>query len=476
MAHLMLKTAGEIGIKSPRTRRAFIRTLRRNVRRALDRAEVDAAVRAGWGRIVVDTEDPAGASEVLRHVFGLHSVSRVEILSFSSLEDLVAGAAEVYRERVRGRTFAVRPRRAGEHPFRSHDVAVKLGDALLGASAGVNLDDPEVEVRVEIVNDEAHVVLESVRGAGGLPTGTGGRALALFSGGFDSPVATWMAMSRGTQLELCVFDLGGCAQTDGALTVARELTRRWAPGVEPRAHLVDLLPAVAALTQQVDSRLRQVVLKRVMYRAASLLAEERQVDALVTGESIGQASTQTLRNLAVVERATDLPVLRPLVGMGKDEIMARSREIGTHDVSLRVREYCAISTGPVETAARFQEVAEAEAAIDDAMLRLAVEKRREVDLATWSPGPLPEYVVETPPDDVVVVDIREPDEGPDVGDLRLPFSSLEDWLPDLGTDRAYLFVCSVGSRSELVAQQLFERGYRAYCLAGGAHRLPARSG
>jgi len=471
MARLMLKTAGEIGVKSPRTRRRFLRVLRRNARRALDRGGVEASVLAGWGRIMVRTDEPERAAEILSRVFGLHSASRVDTIPFDDLDDLVAKAAERSRERIRGRTFAVRPRRSGEHDFRSQDVAIKLGAALLEDSAGVNLDAPEVEVPVEIVNDEAHLVLDVTKGPGGLPVGTGGRALAMFSGGYDSPVATWMATSRGTSLELVVFDLGGCAQTDGALTVAKALADRWTPGVEPVAHVVDLLPVVAALTQRVEGRLRQVVLKRAMYRAATILADERQVDALVTGESIGQASTQTLRNLAVVERATTYPVLRPLVGMSKEEIMGRAREIGTHEASTRVREYCSITTGPVETAARFEEVAEADGEIEESVLRAAVEKRRTVELATWTPGPLPEYVVEEAPEGVTVIDIREQDEGSDVGDRRLPFSRLHEWMPGLDPKERYLFVCSVGSRSELVAEQLWGRGYKAYCLAGGAHRL-----
>ncbi|HEX6262441.1 MAG TPA: tRNA uracil 4-sulfurtransferase ThiI [Actinomycetota bacterium] len=471
MARLMLKTAGEIGVKSPRTRRRFLRVLRRNVRRSLDRAGVQASVQAGWGRIMVRTSDPEAATEVLSRVFGLHSVSLVETVTFDGLDDLVAKAAERSRDRIRGRTFAIRPRRSGEHDFRSHDVAVKLGAALLEDSAGVNLDEPEVEVPVEIVNDDAHLVLEATKGAGGLPLGTGGRALAMFSGGFDSPVATWMTMSRGTSVELVVFDLGGCAQTDGALTVAKALVDRWARGLEPVAHIVELLPVVAALTQRVEGRLRQLVLKRAMYRAATILADERQVDAVVTGESIGQASTQTLRNLSVVERATTYPVLRPLVGMSKEEIMGRAREIGTHEASARVHEYCSIATGPVETAARFEEVADADGEIDESVLRAAVEKRRVVELATWTPGPLPEYVLEQAPDGVIVIDVREEGEGPVVGDRRLPFSRLHEWLPQLDPKEPYLFVCSVGSRSELVAEQLWGKGYRAYCLAGGAHRL-----
>lgn len=471
----MLKTAGEIGVKSPRTRKRFVRVLRGNVLRALERAGTTGELTHGSGRLLLRTPDRERAREVLGRVFGLHSVSEVEVLRYRDLEDLVARAAALFRDRVAGRTFAVRARRTGEQRFRSGDVNRELGTALLPVSAGVDLDHPEVEVPIEVVGDRALAVLGSRPGPGGLPVGTEGRAVALFSGGFDSPVAAWMAMSRGMVLDLVVCDLGGCAQTDAALTVARELALRWAPGVEPRAHVVDLLPVVAVLTQRVEPRLRQVLLKRAMYRAGSLVAEAVGAEALVTGESLGQASTQTLQNLAVAEGAAALPVLRPLIGMGKEEIMERARAIGTHDVSERVKEYCSIATGPVETAARVSQVLRAEREVEASLLLRAVEGRRVVDLVEWRPGPLPEYVVEEVPEGAVVVDVREPDEGPDAGDLRLPFSRLEEWMPGLDRDRTYLFVCSVGSRSELVAQTLFERGYRAYCLAGGAHRLPSQA-
>ncbi len=299
--------------------------------------------------------------------------------------------------------------------------------------------------------------------------------MALFSGGFDSPVATWMAMSRGLAVDLVVYDLGGCAQTDGALSVAKALVTRWASGVEPRAHIIDLLPVVAALTQHVDPPLRQVLLRRAMFRAGTLAARHLGAEALVTGESLGQASTQTLQNLAVSEEAAGVPVLRPLLGIGKDSIVARARTIGTHDASMRVKEYCSIATGPVETAARPAQIAAAERHLGDALLSRAVLGRRGVDLVEWVRGPLPGYVVEDRPEGAVVVDLREPDEGPAVGDLRLPFSRAGEWMGNLDPETTYLFVCSVGVRSEQIAEQLHGRGYRAYCLAGGVHRLGSRA-
>jgi thiamine biosynthesis protein ThiI len=468
---LMLKIAGEIGLKSARTRRRFLRFLVRNVKAALERAGIAADVENQWSRLFVDTDQPERGSEVLSHVFGLHSVSHVAVLPAATLDELVGAATDLYRDRVAGKTFAIRARRRGDLGYRSRDVAVQLGTALLPYSVGVNLDEPDVEAAMEIRNGVAHAVLDAAAGPGGLPIGSGGRAVALFSGGFDSPVAAWMAMRRGTALELVVCDIGGCAQTDAALEVARELATTWAPGIEPKAHVVDLVPVIAALRARVDPRIRQVLLKRAMYRAATLITREIRGEAIVTGESLGQVSTQTLRNLAVAEEAAGVPVLRPLIGMDKEEIIGRARRIGTHDASVRVREYCAIATGRVETAARLREILTAEGQVDDSYIAAAVWNRRVVDLLTWEPERLP-HVVEDVPEGAVIVDVREPDEGETIGNARKPFSDLDRWIDELKRDTTYLFVCTVGARSEVAAGEARARGYDAYSLAGGITRLP----
>jgi thiamine biosynthesis protein ThiI len=472
---LMLKIAGEMGTKSARTRRRFLRVLARNVRAALERHEVPGRLEPRWSRVFVRTDQPDRARAGLAGVFGLHSISDVVILKFRGLDDLVARAADTFRERVAGRTFAVRARRAGEHPFRSPDVARELGTALLSDSGGVDLGRPEVEVSLEIGQGEAYAILDSVPGGGGLPVGTGGRAVALFSGGFDSPVAAWMTMRRGTALDLVVCDLGECGEVDGALAVARELADRWAPGVEPRAHVIGFAAVVAALKARVEPRLRQVLLKRSMYRAGTLVAEDIGADALVTGEALGQVSTQTLRNLAVAEEAAGMPVLRPLIGMDKEEIIRRARAIGTHDASERVVEHCSIAEGRVETGATLREVLTAEGNVDEGFIRAAVARRQEVDLLTWEPGPPPAHVLEEVPDQAVIVDVREEGQGSPVGDLRLPYTRAHEWSPGLDRNRTYLFVCSHGLRSESLAHELQRRGIRAFSLAGGIGRLPIRA-
>jgi thiamine biosynthesis protein ThiI len=284
-----------------------------------------------------------------------------------------------------------------------------------------------------------------------------------------------MAMRRGMALDLVVCDLGGCGQVDAALEVARDLVTGWAPGVEPRAHVVDLAPVVAALRARVEPGIRQVVLKRAMYRVGTLVAEGLGAEALVTGEALGQVSTQTLRNLAVAEDAAGVPVLRPLIGMDKEEILGRARAVGTHDASARVQEHCDIATGRVETAARLRHVVGAEGRLDGSFIHTAVEAAVEVDLTTWQPGPTPEHVLDEVPDGAVVVDVREPGEGPTAGHIRLPLSRSGEWAARLDPERTYVFVCAHGNRSEMVAHDLRRRGHDAYSLAGGLGRLPTRA-
>jgi thiamine biosynthesis protein ThiI len=473
---LLVQLGGEVCTKSSRTRRRFLAVLIRNARAALQREGLTAEVASEWTRLVVTTREPAKAREVLARVFGVHRVHEAVRVPFTSLPDLVDSLVPLYRERVAGRSFAIRPKRRAPLEFNSHDLAVELGAALLPYAARVDLGHPDAEVKVELHDGHAEAVLESSPGTGGLPLGTGGHGVALFSGGFDSPVAAWRVMRRGTQLDLLICDLGGCGQLDQALAVAKELAVRWTPGLEPRFWVVDLAPVVLALTQRANPRLRQILLRRAMYRAGSSLAQEIGASALVTGESLGQVSTQTLGNIRACERAAMVPVLRPLIGMGKDEIIAQARTIGTYGVSAKVQEHCSISPGRVETWASPERIDAAEKQLEaepltEAWIREAVTRRRAVNLRHWTPGALPDLVVSSVPAGAVVLDVREPEEGPLAGDRRLPFSRAAELLDALDPTKSYLLVCASGQRSYTLARELARRGVTAWSLDGGVKAL-----
>lgn len=421
MAHpqrmLLLTVSGDVHLKSARTQRRLRRTLRANLDAALDRNAPGARVTRGpQGRLAVVTDDPEqleAAAGAAARVFGIYRVVQVEQLTAASLPDLVTALSERALPWVEGHTFAVRIRRRGNQDWRSSDAERDIGTALLPASAGVNLGDPEVEVRAEVYDDDVYLVERTWDGADGLPLGTQESALSLLSGGFDSPVAAWMLMRRGCPIDF-VHLMMDCSQGDHALAVAYGLWEEWGSGTDPLAWVVDFSEVKESLLTQVASQQRQVVLKQLMFAAADALAAREHHPALVTGEAVGQVSSQTLTNLAEIDRACERTVLRPLAGMTKNEIIARARECGTHDLSARAKEVCDLSDGPVEVAARRRRLERAVAALPEDLVTRALGERKVIRLADWAPGVELAPVTDAPPPGVPVLgpDDEVPHEGP----------------------------------------------------------------
>lgn len=376
--------AGEVGTKSRRTRRWFRDALRANIEAALRSRGIRATVRDEAGRLSL-VGDVDAAARAAAEVFGVRRTQVVQRLGATTLDRIVDATADAARDRVAGRTFEARVRRHGSQPWRSVDAERRIGTALDTYAAGVDLDDPDVTVRVLAYDDDAFLVEQRHEGPGGLPVGTQDEALMLMSGGFDSAVAAWHLLRRGVPLHFLHVELA-CAQTDTALAVTRELWRRWAPGTDPVVWVVDFAPVRRVLLDRVDGRVRQVRLKELMVRAADEIAEQAGIPALATGEAIGQVSTQTIRHLAVIDAIARRLVLRPLAGFDKEEIVAAARRVGTHDLSVRGREVCDLSDGPVATRARDEQLAPARAAAPDTLAVQAATAAWRMPLSAWTPG------------------------------------------------------------------------------------------
>lgn len=386
-SHLLVTLSGDVGTKSERTRRRFRRRLLGNIEAALSSRGIDATRDEGLGRgrLAFRTGDPAAAGPAIATVFGVHRVERASPIDWGSLDDLSERVAERARARVEGRRFAVRVRRNGRHDWSSMDAERTIGTLLDPFSAGVDLDDPEVEVRVLVLDDRAWLRDETWRGPAGLPLGTQDKVLSMLSGGFDSPVATWMLMRRGCPVDFLHVRLD-CAQTEHALAVANDLSKRWGAGTAPVAWIIDFEDVRDALLEDAPPRLRQVLLKQLMFAAADRVAEEQGIAALVTGEAVGQVSSQTLHHLGQIDRFAERPILRPLAGFDKDEIVARSREVGTHDLSVRAREVCDLSGSNVAIAAQEQTLARAHDGLPEGLLERALLRRSVVAVDQWVPG------------------------------------------------------------------------------------------
>lgn len=401
---MVVTLSGELHLKSAATRRRFLRILRRNLRAAVGHGADIVTDRPG--RLLIRRADrPLGeVARAAARVFGVRWAAVATALPASSLDELATAVVGVAAPAVEGRSFAVRVRRRGGHRWRSPEAERHIGAALVRATgAPVDLTAPEVTVRVEVDDARGWVVTDPVPGADGLPLGTQPHILALISGGFDSPVAAWMMMRRGCPADFLHVEMD-CSQRDHALSVAYELWRIWGHGTRPRAWVVDFSGLKEALLTHVPGGFRQVLLKQAMLAAAEQVARGVGIGALVTGDAVGQVSTQTLPNLVAIDTAHTMTVLRPLAGFTKDEIVARSREIGLHDLSARAREVCDLSTGRVETAVRLDRLRAVAAhlppgAMDDLAASLAV-----VDIPSWMPGVPPAPVVREAPAGSVVLE------------------------------------------------------------------------
>lgn len=341
-ADTVLVRHGEIGTKSRQVQHRMEGRLRDNVAAILADRGFDDPVERRHTRLFVRTSEDRieAVTDAATDVFGVVSASptvRVEP-TLSAIRETLAAAA---REGYTGGTFAVRARRAGQpddHPFTSADIEREGGAAVWEAAAeagvdpAVDLDDPDLTLFVECRQEEAFVFTEKCAGPGGLPVGTQKPLVALISGGFDSPVAAWEVMRRGCPVYPLYVDLGEYGGPDHRARAERAVATlgRYAPNFDLELTVAPGGDAVARLTEAMDTG-RMLGLRRFMYRVAERVADDVGAVGIVSGEAIGQKSSQTAANLRVTGAVTDLPIHRPLLTADKTDILGRAREIGTHE-------------------------------------------------------------------------------------------------------------------------------------------------
>lgn len=367
---LLLAHYHEIGLKG-RNRPRFERALRDNLKRAL--GDSAANVRLVSGRVEI-TEPKPDALERAARVFGVANLAPV-LVARADLDTIVATAVDVAREADAlspFETFEVRARRA-RTPFAvtSQTVNEKVGDAIrIGLSKRVDLSHADVTVRIEIVHDKAYVSAAKIPGPGGLPVGTAGPVVTLLSAGIDSPVSTWRMMRRGADPIAVHFHGQPFTDRSSEQKVAQliDVLARW--GYRRPWWSVPMGEAQREITLTAPSPLRVLLYRRLMLRVAEGLAARHGALAVVTGESLGQVASQTLENMAAVGAVATLPLLRPLVGTDKVEIIDEARRVGSYDVSAEAHQDCCTLFEPRDPAthASAAELDEAEAGYDIAAL------------------------------------------------------------------------------------------------------------
>ncbi|UCC82693.1 MAG: tRNA 4-thiouridine(8) synthase ThiI [Gemmatimonadota bacterium] len=477
LEHLILiRPSGELATKSRHTRRRFQRSLVEALEDALASIGAEYEVQDDWGRLYVRASSRT-ALDVVARVYGIASFSEIEATTEASLDSIVEVGERVYAERVRGGTFGVKTRRSGTHSFSSRDINYELG-AALNRYAEVDLDNPDVAVRVEVRDETTYFFSDQIPGAAGLPAGVEGPAVALISGGYDSAVAASMMLRRGVALDYVFCNLAGGAYERAVLAVAKLLADEWSYGLRPQIHVVDFEEPLLQLKECVRESYWQVILKRLMYRTGDLIARQSGAHAIVTGEAVGQVSSQTLANLAAIDPAATTPVVRPLLGFDKGEIIDRSRKIGTYPLSEKVREYCALTKMRPVTEAVPEDVAAEEARLDLSILDSAVEGRRVLALRELDPSELvlPYLYTSEIAAEAVVVDTRSAaqfDAWHYPGARHCEFWDLFRGVQSLEKELTYVLYCDLGLKTAQLAEKLQRAGYEASSFKGGVRALRA---
>ncbi len=381
MNEIILIKNGELALKGL-NRMTFEDILVKNIRRRIS-AFGNISVRKAQSTIYIEPKDEDypfdPVLDAMRQVFGIAAFTRA--LAVEKDMDVILKAAPKYLENrlKNAKTFKVESKRSDKRfPLTSPEISRELGGALLAAYPHLKVDvhHPDEVIMVEIRDYAAYIHGEQIKGAGGMPVGSGGRAAVLISGGIDSPVAAYMMSKRGLELNAVHFASPPYTSPRAELKVKRLLQKVSGYSGTIRLGIVPFTEIQEKIGECCPEEYFTLIMRRFMMKIAERIAKERGCGALITGESVGQVASQTLPALAVTDAVVSMPVLRPVIGMDKDEIIEISRKIDTFKTSIEPYEDCCTVFTPKhpKTRPQLEKVEEAERALNvDELIDRAVE-------------------------------------------------------------------------------------------------------
>jgi len=474
----IVKLQSEITIKSRPVRKRFTKILESSVKNVLRRIDEQVTTRMNWDNIEVNTKDNSPENrerlvEALKCIPGIPMFLEVQQTEFVDVHDIFEKTLAVHAKSIENKTFCVRAKRTGDHDFNSLKVEQYVGGGLNQnvESAKVKLKNPDVTIHLEVKNKDLFIVTERHIGLGGFPIATQEDVLSLMSGGFDSGVSSYQMIKKGARTHYCFFNLGGSAHEVGVKQISYYLWNKFGSSHKVKFFAVDFEPVVGEILENVENSQMGVVLKRMMIRAATKIAEKGQIQALVTGESLGQVSSQTLTNLNVINRVTDTLILRPLAAYDKQDIIDIARKIGTEEFSKTIPEYCGVISKKPTVKAVLSKVEEEEGNFNFDILDKVISETRVYDIRDIGKESEEEIravdLVENIPANAVILDIRSPEEEEDkpldldnVEVKHIPFYKLATQFGDLDMSKDYLLYCDHGVMSKLQALYLLDNGFK----------------
>lgn len=386
MKEVILIKDGELALKGL-NRRNFESIMTGNIRRRLrELGEVD--IRRSQSTLYIEPQsedfDFESALEQVSRIFGIAAFSRACVCE-KSMDRVIKTAPEYLEGVLSGvKTFKVESKRSDKKfPFKSPEISAGVGEALLKAFPHLRVDvhNPDIIVMVEIRDYAAYIHAGQIKGAGGLPVGTAGRAAVLISGGIDSPVAAWTMAKRGLTLDAIHFASPPYTSTRAELKVKTLLSRVARYSGVIRLATVPFTEIQERIGECCPEDYFTLIMRRMMMRIASRIAEENGSLALITGESLGQVASQTLPSIAATDEVCPMPVLRPLIGTDKEEIVRISKQIDTFETSILPYEDCCTVFTPrhPHTRPKPGQCAEAEGSLEiESLVEKAVNETKYV--------------------------------------------------------------------------------------------------
>lgn len=392
--HIFIVRCGEVALKGM-NKPYFERMLLDRIKKLLKKFDgVKAYRHEGLIFVRADKElNPGteGKQAILKEigkVFGVASISPAMECE-STMEDIGQTAVEYMMEAIEERgvkTFKVNAKRADKNfPVKSPDISRQIGAAVLKGCNVLKVDvhNPDVKLFVDVRHDKSYVYQDKIPGFGGLPLGTNGKGMSLLSGGIDSPVATWMMAKRGMMIEAVHFHSFPYTSQR-----AREKVEELAALVATycgrfRMHVINLLPIQEQIVQNCPEEETTILVRRFMMRIAEELAAGNGCNMLITGENLGQVASQTAEALVVTDASVKMPVMRPLIGLDKTDIMDLAKEIGTYDKSIEPYEDCCTVFLPKHPATKpkLERILASESKLDcEGLIREAIEKEEIVEI------------------------------------------------------------------------------------------------
>lgn len=341
---------GELFLKSPNVQQIFKRKLIFNLSFYLQKEGLDFKIYSHRGRIFIETSKTKRAMRIIKNVFGISFFAESLFFEKASLKKISEFVAQNYHHWIKeNETFAIKLKKDSEVKEPGKKIIEEIAK---GIKRKVDLERPKKKIFVEARKEGFYLYFQKKKGAGGLPVGTGGRVLSLISGGIDSPVASFLMAKRGAEniwLHFHSFPLVSNKSIEKVKELA-EVFLKYQPKL--KIYLLPFAKIQMKIKAKVWPKYRILLYRRIMLKMAQKIAQKEKCEALVTGESLGQVSSQTLTNIKIIEKAVSLPVFRPLIGWDKEEIMKLARKIGTFEISIKPQEDCCTLFTPKHSTAK----------------------------------------------------------------------------------------------------------------------------